>query len=80
VTSILSEDIVFTLNQMGLLKIVNGVFFIAGEKSLLQGLAKKFPIKEPRVDPSKLHWTPYLSDVKRDKFSIQSKRNIIPAD
>jgi len=73
-TSIMAEDIVFTLNQLGLLKIINGVYFIAGERTLLQRLAKKHPVKEPKVDASKLHWTPFLTDIKRDKFSIHSKK------
>lgn len=73
-TSIMAEDIIFTLNVLGLLKYINGVYFIAAEKNLLEELAKKHPLKEPRVDPSKLHWSPYLSDVKRDKFSIHSKK------
>jgi histone acetyltransferase MYST1 len=79
-TSIMAEDIVFTLNQLGILKIINGVYFIAAEKNLLQRLAEKYPIKEPRVDPSKLHWTPYLTDVKRDKFSIHSKKPSLEAE
>lgn len=73
-TSIMSEDIVFTLNQLGILKIINGVYFIAAEDSLLEKLAKKYPVKEPRVDPKQLHWTPFLTDIKRDKFSIHSKK------
>lgn len=73
-TSIMAEDIIFTLNLLGLLKYINGVYFIAAEKGLLQQLAKKHPVKEPRVDPSKLHWSPYLTEVKRDKFSIHSKK------
>ena len=76
----MAEDIVFTLNQLGLLKIINGVYFITAEKTLLEGLAKKYPIKEPRVDPSKLHWTPYLTDIKRDKFSIHSKKPTLTED
>jgi len=99
-TSIMAEDIIFTLNvsrtiyrvtangtksvgqfdthfflqMLGLLKYINGVYFITAERTLLQELAKKHPVKEPRVEPSKLHWTPYLTDVKRDKFSIHSKK------
>ena len=73
-TSIMAEDIVFTLNQLGVLKIINGVYFIAAEKSLLEKLAKKNPVKDPKVDPSKLHWTPFVTDVKRDKFSVHSKK------
>ena len=77
--SIMAEDIVYTLNQLGLLKIINGVYFVAAEKKLLEGLAKKYPVKEPRVDPSHLHWTPFLTDVKRDKFSIHSKKPSLEA-
>mmetsp|Transcript_43353 Transcript_43353/g.104775 ORF Transcript_43353/g.104775 Transcript_43353/m.104775 type:complete len:494 (-) Transcript_43353:441-1922(-) len=79
-TSIMAEDIVFTLNQLGLLKIINGVYFIAAEEGLLSTLAKKYPVKDPRVDPSCLHWTPYATDVKRDKFSIHSKKPNLAAD
>lgn len=79
-TSILSDDIIYTLNQLGILKIINGVYFIAAEKNMLLELAKKYPIKEPRIDPSKLHWTPYLTDIRRDKFSINSKKQSVDAD
>lgn len=73
-TSIMAEDIVYALNQLGMLKIINGVYFIAAEEGLLRTLAKKYPVKKPIVDPSKLHWTPFITDVKRDKFSIHSKK------
>ena len=73
-TSIMAEDIVYTLNMLGILKIINGVYFIAAEQNLLKRLAEKYPVKEPRVDPSKLHWTPFLTDIKRDKFSIHAKK------
>ena len=73
-TSIMAEDIVFTLNQLGLLKMMNGVYFIAAEENLLHRLAQKYPIKKPYIDPAALHWTPFLTDVKRDKFSIHSKK------
>ena len=73
-TSIMAEDIVFTLNQLSILKIINGVYFIAAEEGLLRTLAKKYPVKQPRVDATKLHWTPFIMEVKRDKFSIHSKK------
>lgn len=73
-TSIMAEDIVFTLNQLGILKIIDGVYFIAAEEGLLKTLSKKYPVKNPTVDPSKLHWTPFIADVKRDKFSIHAKK------
>jgi len=73
-TSIMAEDIIFTFNQLGILKFINGVYFIAADQALLEKLVLKHPVKEPRVDATKLHWTPYLTDVKRDKFSIYSKK------
>jgi histone acetyltransferase MYST1 len=80
ITSIMAEDIVFTLNQLGILKIINGVYFVAAERGLLETLAKKYPVKKPRVDPSKLHWSPFITDVKRDKFSIHSKKPSVEGD
>lgn len=68
-TSIMAEDIVFTLNQLGILKIINGVYFIAAEENLLEKLAKKHPVKEPKVDPEKIHWSPYLTDVVSIRMS-----------
>jgi histone acetyltransferase MYST1 len=62
------------------LKIINGVYFVTAEKSLLEDLAKKYPVKRPEVDPSKLHWTPFLTDIKRDKFSIHSKKPSVEED
>jgi histone acetyltransferase MYST1 len=79
-TSIMAEDIVYTLNQLGILKIINGAYFIAAERGLLTALAEKYPVKEPRVDPTKLHWTPFLTDVKRDKFSLHSKKSSLEAE
>lgn len=79
-TSIMTEDIIFALNTLGILKFVNGVYFIYAEQGHLEELAKKHPVKEPRVDPSKLHWTPYITDVKKDKYSIRSKAVSVEAD
>lgn len=80
-TSIMAEDIVYTLNSLGILKIINGVYFIAAEKNLLERLALKYPVKEPRIDASKLHWTPFLTpESKRDKFSIYSKKPSLEAE
>lgn len=73
-TSIMTEDIIFTLNQLGILKFINGVYFIAADEVILQQLSKKYPMKEPRVDPLYLHYTPFLTDIKRDKFNIHSKK------
>ncbi len=79
-TSIMAEDIIFALNTLGMLKFVNGVYFIYAEWNFIKELAKKHPVKQPRVDPSKLHWTPYINDVKRDKFSLSSKKPSVEAE
>lgn len=78
-TSIMAEDIIFALNTLGILKFVNGVYFIYAEETQLEELAREHPVKEPRVDPGKLHWTPYINDVRRDKFSISSKKPSVEA-
>jgi len=39
-TSIMAEDIIFTLNQLGLLKVINGAYFIAAYESNLKELVK----------------------------------------
>jgi len=72
-TSIMAEDIIFTLNLLGLLKFVNGVYFITAEPNILEELVRKYPVKEPRVDCKKIHWTPYINGIKHDKFSLNSK-------
>lgn len=36
-------------------------------------MQKKFPIKPPVVDPTKLHWAPLVTDVKQDKWSFAAK-------
>lgn len=43
-------------------------------------LAEKYPVKYFKVNPKKLHWTPYLTDIKRDKFSIHNKKTCIKED
>ena len=74
-TSIMCEDIVFTLNQMGLLRHIGGEYFIAASDSIVDSLVERHPIKRPTVEDKNLHWTPHLTEMpKRDKFSVHSKR------
>lgn len=43
-------------------------------QALLATLANKYPVKEPRVDPAKVHWTPLVDSAHlRDKFFIRNK-------
>jgi histone acetyltransferase MYST1 len=73
-TSIMSDDVMNTLQYLGLLRYQTGGHVIVTARELLDALAVKYPIKEPRVDASRLHWTPMLTDNKKDKFSIKAKR------
>jgi hypothetical protein len=73
-TSIMSDDVMNTLQFLGLLRYQTGGHVIVTARELLDALAVKYPIKEPRVDASRLHWTPMLTDNKKDKFSIKAKR------
>jgi hypothetical protein len=73
-TSIMSDDVMNTLQFLGLLRYQTGGHVIVTARELLDVLAVKYPIKEPRVDASRLHWTPMLTDNKKDKFSIKAKR------
>ncbi|CAM9369198.1 unnamed protein product, partial [Phaeothamnion confervicola] len=74
-TSFKTEDVLATLNHLNLLKYVNGQYLIAAPPELIDELSKKYPIKEPVVDPSLLHWAPLLvGDGKRDKWSFRAKK------
>lgn len=74
-TSIQSDDVRDTLLHLGLLRYQAGQHVIAVDPTQLAALALKYPIKEPTVDATRLHWTPMLTDNKKDKFSIKSKRD-----
>ena len=77
-TSIMAEDVIFSLNQLGLLKILNGTYFIDADSKEIAELAKKHPVKKSMImHDEKLSWTPYVCEeivkLKRDKFSIHNK-------
>ncbi|KAJ1459456.1 acyl-CoA N-acyltransferase [Pelagophyceae sp. CCMP2097] len=72
-TSIMADDIVATLQYLGLIRSVHGTYVLWGDSVFLDALSAKHPVKQPDVEPSELHWTPYLTDIKRDKFSVRSK-------
>ena len=70
-TSILTEDVIATLNMLGLLVNVDAFFFIYAPPSLISDLMIKFPSNGLNVDPDQLHWKPlYVTDVKKDKWSL----------
>jgi len=74
-TSVLSDDIINALQYLGLLKYLHGGYAIAIPPDVINDLVKRHPIKEPRVDPDKLHWAPLIGAfVGKDKWSIRAKR------
>ena len=73
-TSILSDDVINALQYLGILKYLNN-YALCIPPDLLSDLVKRHPIKEPRVDPEKLHWAPLIGQfVGKDKWSIGAKR------
>jgi histone acetyltransferase MYST1 len=73
-TSIMSDDVSNTLQFLGLLRYKGGQHVIVADKEQLKLLRIKYPIKEPAVDAGRLHWAPLITDQKKDKFHIRSKR------
>lgn len=78
-TSIMADDVAATLQYLGVARHVDGVPVVWAPPSILDGLIAKHPQKPPFVDDAQLHWEPYYTDVKRDKFSIRAKRPTSPA-
>jgi histone acetyltransferase MYST1 len=94
-TSILADDVITTLEMLGLLRTApnsrekkeNGEVSNGNNKEdlilfapddILDELIIKYPENKIKVDPDKLHWTPfYIMDPKKDKWSIYSVRNSV---
>ncbi|CBJ27743.1 similar histone aceytl-transferase HAC108 [Ectocarpus siliculosus] len=73
-TSVISEDVIDTMTRLGMLKYADGEHRIVATRVMLSTLATKYPIKEPRVDPNKVHWTPLVDSAHLgDKFFIRNK-------
>mmetsp|Transcript_32399 Transcript_32399/g.73218 ORF Transcript_32399/g.73218 Transcript_32399/m.73218 type:complete len:412 (-) Transcript_32399:326-1561(-) len=75
ITSILSDDIINALQYLGILKCLYNSYALCVPPAVLDDLIKRHPIKEPRVDPEKLHWAPLVGQFTgKDKWSIKAKR------
>lgn len=75
-TSILTEGIVATLQQLMLLRNMNGVYAIFAPPNVIDDLMLKYPTTGLQVDPEQLHWTPlYVTDARKDKWSITAKKD-----
>lgn len=75
-TSILVEDVIATLQFLGVLVPVednphNVILYCPSDH--LERLLEKYPLGSMPVDPTRLHWAPlYITDPKKDKWSIKS--------
>lgn len=76
-TSIMADDVIATLQYLGLIRSVGASSYVLwADQAQLDKLKIRYPVKEPLVDPDKLHWTPFVHlDNKRDKFSIKAKKS-----
>lgn len=73
-TSILTEDVVATLQMLELLQCVDGQFILVCVPATIDELLLKYPCSGLLVDPDMLQWAPlYVTDPKKDKWSIKSK-------
>lgn len=73
-TSIKSEDIISTLQYLNVIKYFNGQYTLVLAPDLIEEQLAKVTKKGPQVNPDKLHWTPLHIDIKRDKWSLKSKK------
>ena len=74
-TSIKHEDVITTLQHLGLIRYITGAHVIAApldviEKEFQRQNAKPGPV----VDPSRIHWAPHKEPgVKKDKWTLGAK-------
>jgi len=80
-TSIVTEDVISTLQVLTLLRNMNGNYIIYAPPDVVDSLLVKYPTSGLLVDPEKLHWAPlYVTDVRKDKWSIRAKRSSAAAE
>ena len=80
-TSILTEDIIATLQSLTLLRNINGSYFIYAPPEFIEALMQKYPTNGLLVDPEKLQWAPlYVTDTRKDKWSIRAKKDSAQSD
>jgi len=66
-TSIKTEDIINTLQSLGLIKYWKGQHIISVNPKVVQGHLKNLGKKSRKVEPSKLHWVP-MADNDKNKY------------
>jgi len=73
-TSIKHEDVITTLQHLGVIRYINGAHVIAApyevvEKEFLRLNAKPGPV----VDPARILWAPHREPIKKDKWTLAAK-------
>lgn len=74
-TSILADDIVATLQLLGILAFSeeHQNYILNANPALLDSVLEKYPQQGLLVDPTLLNWAPlYVVDWKKDKWSIKA--------
>lgn len=80
-TSIISDDVLATLQLLGLLRNVNGNHVIYALPEEIDALMIKYPVTGLLVDPDKLYWAPlYVTDYKKDKWAYKAKKDSFAGD
>jgi hypothetical protein len=66
------------MQYVGIAKLWNGTHIMSIPPAALEKHKRKRMVLAsiPQVDPQLLHWTPLLTDIKRDKWSFKSKRQV----
>eukprot|EP01006_Ploeotia_vitrea_P042204 TRINITY_DN66613_c6_g1_i1.p1 TRINITY_DN66613_c6_g1~~TRINITY_DN66613_c6_g1_i1.p1 ORF type:complete len:552 (-),score=282.87 TRINITY_DN66613_c6_g1_i1:95-1750(-) len=81
-TSIMHDDIIATLRDMGVIKYAKGEHVISVPKSLIDASNKKrkritadrTSIRVEPADPAKIRWNPFLVDQKKTKYHFTELR------
>ena len=78
-TSITPDDVLFTLNHLGLIHMRDNRPILCCPPDVIDDLMKKYPRKGLLVDPNLLHWTPLyvIPDPRKDKWSLKAKKDCV---
>lgn len=57
-TSIRKEDVVSTLQHLGLIQYYKGQYILSFTKDIVEGHRRAMQKRKLRIDPKFLHWTP----------------------
>ena len=74
-TSIKHEDVISTLQHLGLIRYITGAHVIAAPYEVVEKEFQRLNAKPgPVVDPARIHWAPHRDPaVKKDKWTLQAK-------